>query len=749
MKQKLIRSLTRRMDEELSTKNPLRYLKDHNIEDYIDNLLSVVYLYTRHKKGVKDKSIKLAEVISTIGHTLRGILKLKRDSAIAARTGAFILYSFEELGVLNISMGAGENGHGVYIINILNDDILSKLWESVTINKTEKLPSEKPYEPWETVKHSTGLKMIKTYDANVLNVVTKDTHPILFDVLNKAQTVGWRINQDVYDLHLWALRNKTDAFSDIWEQTNPDAKQSKIREAIAIGEIAKRFIGKTFYQLYYYDFRGRKYCTTAYLHEQGSDLARGLLLRDGKKRIGDQGFFWLLISIANNWGGDCGREDGAKSDKIPLNDRVYWALDNEEILISYAENPKVNQGWMKADSPWQFLAAVLELKNLRDWQESESLQSCNYDEYGYESHLEAYVDGSNNGSQHLSALTKDEVTAPYVNLVPLELPGDLYTYVGEHVWATLQQEVDKLTPEEITDCNRVIDTLADYKSIAVASLDKSEIRTEYMEKTNAYRKENQEIIDIAAPVFWNRIIDIKQRRKIIKRNVMTLPYGGTAYGLGQQVIDDSKKHGIAQLLGLEHKWGSYLGRMILEDCKISLERPMRLLSVFENAGKQAEKDGRFLSWNVPITKFPVVQHYVEGTTRKIHVAYGPKTGKVLPSKYYANDLQLHICFIEDTKMKKRKQAQGASPNAIHSLDAAHLMLTVSKANFNVTTIHDSFGCLLGDMPELFILLRETFAELYSAEPLKELMEQIQGDISQIEIGTLDINSIIESEYAFA
>lgn len=102
-----------------------------------------------------------------------------------------------------------------------------------------------------------------------------------------------------------------------------------------------------------------------------------------------------MISLANNWAGDAGREDGYKTDKIPLNDRVYWALDNEEIFIAYAENPKVNQGWMKADKPWQFLAACFELKKLRSWQDALSAETgvdhstC----YEYDSHLECYIDG--------------------------------------------------------------------------------------------------------------------------------------------------------------------------------------------------------------------------------------------------------------------------------------------------------------------------------------------------------------------
>ena len=230
---------------------------------------------------------------------------------------------------------------------------------------------------------------------------------------------------------------------------------------------------------------------------------------------------------------------------------------------------------------------------------------------------------------------------------------------------------------------------------------------------------------------------------------MTLPYGGTSYGLGQQVIDDSKKHGIQLLLYMEHKWGAFLGRMIHEVCKVALKKPMRLLSIFEEAGKRAEESGKFLSWTVPITKFPVVQNYTEGKIKKRWIQYGPPKGERNSSGYYDNTMQLNICFIEDVIPSKRKQAQGASPNAIHSLDAAHLTLTCYRADFDVTTIHDSFGCLLSDMPKLFKLVRQTFLELYSTDPLTAIMLDISGDISNVELGKLDLKLILDSEYCFA
>ncbi len=199
---------------------------------------------------------------------------------------------------------------------------------------------------------------------------------------------------------------------------------------------------------------------------------------------------------------------------------------------------------------------------------------------------------------------------------------------------------------------------------------------------------------------------------------------------------------------MEHKWGAYLGRETFNNCRISLERPMQLLKVFEDAGKKAEKDDRFLSWTVPVTNFPVVQNYTEGTVKKIWVQYGPPKGERNNTGYYENTLQLAICFIEEPVPSKGKQSQGASPNIIHSLDAAHLSMVVSEADFPVTTIHDSFGCLLADMSKLFVLLRTTFLKLYESDPLQSIMKDIGGDFTNVKLGNLDIKLILESEYCF-
>ena len=247
MKHQIIKSLKNRIDEEITNREQIRYLKEFTVESYYDTLISVLYLYTRPKKGQAKPAIYFTELISAIGHSVRMKMKQKRDSGRAAKTGAFLVYTFEELGLLQVALGASAKGHGQYIVQVLNDDAICSLWTSIETSKIEKLPSETPYAPWTTSKHACGAQLVKTGNKEVLEKLTIESHPMVFDCVNKAQAVGWQINSYVYDIYKWALRNRTDAFAEIWELTNPEARTTKLREATAIGGIAKRFINKEFY----------------------------------------------------------------------------------------------------------------------------------------------------------------------------------------------------------------------------------------------------------------------------------------------------------------------------------------------------------------------------------------------------------------------------------------------------------------------------------------------------------------------
>lgn len=170
---------------------------------------------------------------------------------------------------------------------------------------------------------------------------------------------------------------------------------------------------------------------------------------------------------------------------------------------------------------------------------------------------------------------------------------------------------------------------------------------------------------------------------------------------------------------------------------------MQLLKAFEELGEEAEKAREPLQWIVPITNWPAVQYYTEGKVKKVWVQWGPPEGQRLNTRYFVNTLQLAICFTEDVQLAHGRQRQGAAPNIIHSLDAAHLMLTVDACPFPVTTIHDSYGALLADVPELFVTVREQFVRIH-----KEIdIEEITG--KEFALGSLDIELVKESEYCFS
>ena len=317
---------------------------------------------------------------------------------------------------------------------------------------------------------------------------------------------------------------------------------------------------------YYFDFRGRKYNTTAYFNEQGADLARSLLLVAEGKPLGSAGFFWLQTWLATTWGGTFGK---TKTDKLTFKERSIWATDNEGILLSYAADPKTNRGWMGADKPWVFLAACLELYNLRRWQEIQVpvLGVSTYENYEYVCHMEVFVDGSTNGSQHLAALTRDQVTAPLVNLVPSDVPGDLYAYVAGHVWDILATEIADYTLTERKVLDATVDDIIFLKRRISKEDKKSELRAAYVEELVDYKADNEENVGLAAPFFWNRISDKKERRKILKRQRALVKFRellGTPERDNQQpsLARESFEGSTTRIYHLEQMMKSILGKYL-------------------------------------------------------------------------------------------------------------------------------------------------------------------------------------------
>ena len=104
---------------------------------------------------------------------------------------------------------------------------------------------------------------------------------------------------------------------------------------------------------------------------------------------------------------------------------------------------------------------------------------------------------------------------------------------------------------------------------------------------------------------------------------------------------------------------------------------------------------------------------------------------------------------EEAVINESKQRTGAAPNIVHSLDAVHLTSVVHDSNYLVTVVHDSFGCHAGNMEDMFMLVREKFVELYEAQPLENILTQLNSKDLILEKGTLDVRQVLYSDFAFA
>ena len=98
---------------------------------------------------------------------------------------------------------------------------------------------------------------------------------------------------------------------------------------------------------------------------------------------------------------------------------------------------KENNWWHKADKPFQFLAWCKEwvgaLEHGVDWV----------------SHTPIALDGSCSGIQHYSAMLKDPIGASAVNLIPSDVPNDIYQVVANKAIELLKEDGTKLSKEWI------------------------------------------------------------------------------------------------------------------------------------------------------------------------------------------------------------------------------------------------------------------------------------------------------------
>jgi DNA-directed RNA polymerase len=386
-------------------------------------------------------------------------------------------------------------------------------------------------------------------------------------------------------------------------------------------------------------------------------------------------------------------------DKVSFDDRINWIGENERKIRMVAEDPLSFLWWTEADAPWQFLAWCHEW---RDYLEAEATgQGAQF-----VSHLPIMVDGTCNGLQHYSALLRDEVGGAATNLVPSAKPQDIYGAVAERVMTRLRKDAESLFPSD------------------------------------------------AAARWSHTWLEFGVDRKITKRPVMVLPYGGQFTSCRKYVQEAVEERGYPEGLAAEHRRAAihYLAEIVsvsIGDVVVAARAGMNWL----RAASQVAADAGLteVSWVTPVG-FEVRQAYLHHNSRIIETAYHGKVMKLTLQEPHAR------------KIDRRKQTNSLPPNFIHSMDAAAMQLTiVSTLSHGVSAfamIHDSYGTHAADMPILAICLRCAFIAIYSppSDPLVDFRDRLLARLPENHRaklpplppkGSLDLGLVAQSEFFFA
>ncbi|WP_368177743.1 DNA-directed RNA polymerase [Aeromonas sp. R1-2] len=418
-----------------------------------------------------------------------------------------------------------------------------------------------------------------------------------------------------------------------------------------------------------------------------------MLQFDVGMELGERGWYWLRWHTANVWG----------EDKAAHADRVKWTDANIEMIQMIASDPLQNREWEGADKPFQFLACCFEIDEALNTQGGPTK---------YESRMPIALDGSCSGLQHLGLATCCETTGRAVNLLAGDKPSDIYQIVADKVAAYLDQVVSgKLRVKK--------------------------------EVWKGQAKKWQEW-----PAAWK---DGKLSRSITKRSVMTYPYGSAEYGFGKQLLADilepayEEAQKIAYTLGKAVKdvfpWSDevelengarFLAWLIYKAVVETVVVPAQVMEELKKLASLINKADTDVWWTTPLG-FRVEQRYRNKKTGRLDSVvkglsfYDPTYGE----EGEAPRVQVSFKYNSD-KLDKNKQKGAIAPNVVHSLDATHLMMTVCAAHDqgikHFALIHDSFGTHATNTDQMFRIVREQMVELYKADPLGQIIEDLKGQI---------------------
>ncbi|NXX51530.1 RPOM protein, partial [Tricholaema leucomelas] len=450
--------------------------------------------------------------------------------------------------------------------------LISEATESTLTFNSSAIPMLCPPVPWTSPHFGAYLlndtKLMRFVDGVIHHqqlleqCPPANLHPVL-DALNQLGNCAWKINQPVLDIIISIFNDKGNEKLDIppppSEAPKPPtvsgsssalsksqkqellqckkkaAEMHSLRmDALYKLSIASYVRDKVFWFPHNMDFRGRTYPCPPYFNHLGNDVTRAILLFAEGRPLGPKGLDWLKIHLINLTG---------LKKKNALQERLEYANEIMEEILDSADHPLTGRKWwMNTDEPWQALACCMEI--------AKALRSP--DPAAYISHFPVHQDGSCNGLQHYAALGRDLIGAISVNLMPCNVPQDVYSAVA--------QQVEEFRKKDAKQGVKIAQVLQGFIS-----------------------------------------------RKVVKQTVMTVVYGVTRYG-GRLQMEKRLKE--IDEFPEEYLWEAshYLVKQVFNGIKEMFSATRDIQNWLTESAKLIAQSGRTVEWVTPLG-LPIVQPY--------------------------------------------------------------------------------------------------------------------------------------------
>lgn len=312
---------------------------------------------------------------------------------------------------------------------------------------------------------------------------------------------------------------------------------------------------------------------------------------------------------------------------------------------------------------------------------------------GFVSHIPVSMDGSCNGLQHFSAMLRDAVGGHATNLTNNEEMQDIYGQVAT----------------------------AAYRRLLAAPADEEGFRD-----------------------WW---IKHGIKRDVVKRSVMTTPYGVTKRSATGYIVSDyliaaggtleRKDMGKAAAYIMSHIWPA-IGDVVIK-AREAMDW-LRSAAPKVLAAKAAINDpDPVISWVTP-TGFLATQAYFDIEIHRIRTLLH-------------GDVRIRVAA-ETDRPDVSRHASALAPNFVHSMDAAHMQLVAASAKRHgidhLAMIHDDYGTHAANADTLFHIIRQEFVTMYQGnQPLVQFAERYPEAGTPPEEGDLDITEVLLSDFFFS